>query len=93
MKRRCFITLIGSPLVVSSLAFAQARGRGRDRGRDGGTDPGGRTRRPERVRDPVCGIMVERDPRLAAEYRGRVYYFCSKTDREKFTNNPERYVR
>jgi hypothetical protein len=24
--------------------------------------------RPEKARDPVCGIMVEKDPQLAAEY-------------------------
>jgi YHS domain-containing protein len=89
VKRRCFISLIGSPLM-SSLAFAQRRGR--TRGGDGDADRGQRPLRPQRVRDPVCGILVERDPRLAAEYRGGLYYFCSKTDRDKFTSNPEKYV-
>jgi YHS domain-containing protein len=49
--------------------------------------------RPEKVRDPVCGIMVEKDPELAAQYRGKTFYFCSKTDRDKFTQNPQKYVK
>jgi YHS domain-containing protein len=49
--------------------------------------------RPEKARDPVCGIMVEKDPQLAAEYKGKAYYFCSKADREKFKQNPQKYVK
>jgi len=37
--------------------------------------------------------MVEKDPQLAAEYRGMTYYFCSKADRDKFKQSPEKYVR
>jgi YHS domain-containing protein len=48
--------------------------------------------RPEKVRDPVCGLMVDKDPELSAVYKGQTYYFCSKADRDKFTNNPEKYV-
>jgi YHS domain-containing protein len=49
--------------------------------------------RPEKVRDPVCGLMVEKDPELSAAYKGQTYYFCSKADREKFKKNPEKYIR
>jgi YHS domain-containing protein len=49
--------------------------------------------RPEKARDPVCGIMVEKDPQLAAEHKGKTYYFCSKADRDKFKQNPEKYVK
>ena len=49
--------------------------------------------RPERARDPVCGIMVEKDPQLAAEYKGKTYYFCSKADRDKFKQSPQKYVK
>ena len=49
--------------------------------------------RPEKVRDPVCGLMVERDPELSAVYGGQTYYFCSKADRDKFKKNPEKYVK
>ena len=44
------------------------------------------------VRDPVCGLMVEKDPELSAVYKGQTYYFCSKADRDKFMKVPEKYV-
>jgi YHS domain-containing protein len=49
--------------------------------------------RPEKARDPVCGLMVEKDPQLSAVYKGKTYYFCSKADRDKFKKNPEKYVK
>jgi YHS domain-containing protein len=49
--------------------------------------------RPEKARDPVCGIMVEKDPNLSANYDGTTYYFCSKADRETFRKNPRKYVK
>jgi YHS domain-containing protein len=49
--------------------------------------------RPEKARDPVCAIMVEKDPQLAAEFKGKTYYFCSKADRDKFKQNPQKYVK
>ena len=49
--------------------------------------------RPEKVRDPVCGLMVEKDPELSAVYKGQTYYFCSKADRDKFKKNPEKYAK
>jgi YHS domain-containing protein len=76
-QRRLVISLIVL-LGLSALAFGQDR-----------------NSRPkvEKARDPVCGILVEKDPNLAAEYKGRTHYFCSKTDREKFKHQPEKYVR
>jgi len=47
----------------------------------------------EKARDPVCGLMVDKDPNLSANYRGETYYFCSKADMEKFKKEPEKYVR
>jgi YHS domain-containing protein len=49
--------------------------------------------RPEKVRDPVCGLMVEKDQELSAVYKGKTYYFCSKADRDKFKKNSEKYVK
>lgn len=49
--------------------------------------------RPEKVRDPICGLMVEKDPELSAVYKGQTYYFCSKADRNKFNKNPAKYSR
>ena len=48
---------------------------------------------PEKAKDPVCGIMVDKDPNLSTEYKGERYYFCSKADMEKFKKKPEKYVK
>jgi YHS domain-containing protein len=64
-------------LTVSLFAFGQGK-----------SNP-----KPEKDRDPVCGIMVVKDPGLSAEYQGQTYYFCSIADREKFKQNPQKYVK
>ena len=46
------------------------------------------------VIDPVCGMKV--DPTTATAkttYAGKIYYFCSKEDREKFDKDPETYLK
>ena len=48
---------------------------------------------PEKAKDPVCGIMVDKDPNLSANHKGETYYFCSKADMEKFKQEPEKYVK
>ena len=48
---------------------------------------------PEKAKDPVCGIMVDKDPNLSANYKGEAYYFCSKADMDKFKKEPEKYVK
>ena len=48
---------------------------------------------PEKAKDPVCGIMVDKDPNLSSNYKGETYYFCSKTDMEKFKKEPEKYAK
>lgn len=47
----------------------------------------------EKAKDPVCGIMVDKDPGLSVNYKGETFYFCSKADMEKFKQEPERYVK
>jgi YHS domain-containing protein len=76
-KRRLILSLVGL-LGFSVPTFGQAKS----------AKP-----RPEKARDPVCGIMVEKDPNLAAQYKGKTYYFCSRTDRDKFNKNPDKYVK
>ena len=49
--------------------------------------------KPEKARDPVCGLMVEKNPNLSADYQGQTYYFCTKTDRDKFKENPQKYIK
>ena len=48
---------------------------------------------PEKAKDPVCGIMVDKNPELSANHKGKTYYFCSKADMEKFKKEPEKYVK
>src|SRR5580704_6586174 len=46
-----------------------------------------------RVKDPVCGMMV--DPQKAAgkvEHAGKTYYFCSPRCQERFEKEPERFL-
>ena len=38
------------------------------------------------VKDPVCGMTVDRSRALRAEIDGTTYYFCSETCRTTFTN-------
>ena len=77
-NRRRFIISLIVLLGVSTLAIGQAKKS---------------NTRPEKARDPVCGIMVEKDPQLAAEYKGKTYYFCSKADKDKCKENPQKYVK
>lgn len=46
-----------------------------------------------KVKDPVCGMMV--DPHTTthrAQHHGKPYYFCSSGCQSKFMTNPERYT-
>jgi len=45
------------------------------------------------AKDPVCNMNV--DEKKAADtsvYKGKTYYFCAKGCKEKFDNNPERFI-
>jgi Cu+-exporting ATPase len=46
-----------------------------------------------KVKDPVCGMIIE-DKNAAATfaYDGTIYYFCSKACKGKFENNPSSYI-
>jgi len=50
--------------------------------------------KPERERDPVCGMSV--DPATSShrsEHEGRTYYFCGSRCREQFVGEPARYLK
>jgi YHS domain-containing protein len=93
MKKRRLIVSLVMLLGFSMPASGQARKSNPHP--EKGRDPIARKSnlQPEKARDPVCGIMVEKDPQLAAEYKGKTYYFCSKADRDKFKQNPQKYVK
>ena len=45
------------------------------------------------IQDPVCGMEI--DPAKAAGksvYSGKTYYFCSKSCKEKFDQDPKKYA-
>ena len=77
MKRRVLIATCAVLLTISVAVWAQNKN----------------ASKPDKVRDPVCGLMVEKNPNLSADYRGQTYYFCTKADRDKFKENPQKYVK
>ncbi len=45
------------------------------------------------AKDPVCGMAVDRDKSTAASVcRGKTYYFCSASCRDKFEKEPAKYA-
>ena len=78
MKRTALaLVLILVVLTASVSGLAQAK----------------KAEKPEKAKDPVCGLMVDKDPKLSMSYKGETYYFCSKTDLDEFRKNPEKYVK
>lgn len=47
----------------------------------------------EKVIDPVCGMEVPRESAAASlEHKGKTYYFCALSCRDKFQASPETYT-
>ena len=45
------------------------------------------------VKDPVCGMRIEKEDAVArVEYEGKAYYFCSEDCRTEFEASPEDYA-
>jgi Cu+-exporting ATPase len=45
------------------------------------------------VKDLVCGMEIkEREAAATSLYKGKPYYFCSKTCKKKFDGTPEKYI-
>ncbi|MFP5343957.1 MAG: YHS domain-containing protein [Candidatus Limnocylindria bacterium] len=46
----------------------------------------------DRVKDPVCGMMIRpEDAAATEEHEGRTFYFCSHGCHQAFVNDPHRY--
>ena len=43
-------------------------------------------------RDPVCGMSVESTTAVLGTQGAQNYYFCSTACRDRFQNNPAKYV-
>jgi len=45
------------------------------------------------AKDPVCGMDVKEEEAAATyEYQGKTYYFCAVGCKEKFAQDPERFL-
>lgn len=53
----------------------------------------GQAKKPEKAKDPVCGMMVDKEPGLSVQHKGETYHFCMKADMEEFKKNPEKYAK
>lgn len=43
--------------------------------------------------DPVCKMTVSEDKAAAtSQYKGKTYYFCHKSCKERFDKDPEKYL-
>jgi len=42
--------------------------------------------------DPVCGMAVEKEKAVVAEWNGRTFYFCSRGCRNEFVEDPGRFT-
>jgi YHS domain-containing protein len=49
--------------------------------------------KPEKAKDPVCGLIVDKDPKLSTSFKGETYYFCSKADLDEFKKTPDKFVK
>jgi YHS domain-containing protein len=46
------------------------------------------------AKDPVCKMGVnEREAAATHEYKGKTYYFCAGGCKEKFAQNPEKFLK
>ncbi|MFB0543280.1 MAG: YHS domain-containing protein [Candidatus Bathyarchaeia archaeon] len=46
------------------------------------------------VKDPVCGMEVdEKTAKFKSEYKGKTYYFCAAMCKQRFDQNPERFLK
>jgi len=45
-----------------------------------------------RVKDPVCGMLVDPGGRLRHQHGGQEHYFCSARCLQRFRDDPERYL-
>ncbi len=63
-------------------------------GKDKSFRKGGERKMEGKVKDPVCGMEVDKDTAVAeSEYMGKTFYFCSPGCKAEFDLNPEKYIR
>lgn len=55
-------------------------------------DHQGHTGSADKVRDPVCGMMVDPKTAVSADHEGKTYHFCCDGCRSTFVANPNKYL-
>lgn len=46
------------------------------------------------VKDVVCGMDVdEKTAKWKSDYKGKTYYFCAQSCKQRFDRNPERFTK
>ena len=78
MKRNFIAILLIGVILTAGFALAQQ---------------GKKAPPPETAKDPVCGLVVEKNPDLSVNHKGETYYFCSRADMEKFKKEPDKYAK
>jgi YHS domain-containing protein len=44
-------------------------------------------------KDPVCGMKVKKGTSIISIYKEKQHGFCSKTCKERFDKDPEKYIK
>lgn len=44
------------------------------------------------MKDPVCGMEVEKNTSFKSNHDGKTYYFCNPNCQKEFMLNPRKYI-
>ena len=47
----------------------------------------------EKVTDLVCGMEIDKDKAVTTSHKAKTYYFCSEECKNKFEEEPEKYLK
>jgi YHS domain-containing protein len=42
---------------------------------------------------PICAMELDEKNAFKAEYKGKTYYLCCLSEKKKFDENPEKYIK
>lgn len=82
--------VIGTALAALTLAIPAAQGQAPAHQEK--AEPA-KKQQAKQVKDPVCGMMIDPNTSEKAVYKGKTYYFCSRSEKESFEKSPEKYVK
>ena len=47
---------------------------------------------PQKVKDPVCGMMIDSTGKQPFRFEGKDYFFCSASCALEFRENPRKFL-